>query len=162
MDDADKRALIAALQADIARSVAVLTHAAEDARAAATHEEARPENDKDTRAVEAAYLAGAQADRARELGRAAATLGSLQLRRFAPGEAISSTALVELTHEGKASWYFLSPEGGGTRVTLGDTAVQVISPRSALGRELLGKSEGDEVEVAIQGAMRGYAIGRVR
>src|SRR5271170_3871202 len=86
MADVDKRALVAELRADVARSIAVLTRAAGEARVAATHEEAKPENDKDTRAVEAAYLAGAQADRARDLEHTAASFASLDLHAFRPDD----------------------------------------------------------------------------
>jgi hypothetical protein len=161
MTTVDKQALIAELRADIARSVAVLTRAAAEAREAATHEESRPENDKDTRAVEAAYLAGAQADRARELDRTSAALASLDLLPFAPGAPISSAALVQLDHDGGSTWYFLAPQGGGMRATVGGVTVQVLTPQSALGRELLGKKAGDELEVTIQGKVRAYEIARV-
>jgi hypothetical protein len=161
VDAADKRALIAALCAEIARGIAVLTRAANEAREAATHEDSKPENDKDTRAVEAAYLAGAQADRARDLERTSAALSALAPRGFRPGEAIASSALVELGQEGGARWYFLAPQGGGLRASVGGVEVQVITPQSALGRELLGKSEGDEIEVTVQGKRRAYEILRV-
>jgi hypothetical protein len=161
MADLDKRALIAALRGEIARSVAVLARAAGEAREAATHEESRPENDKDTRAVEAAYLAGAQAERSRELERTSAALGALALRSFGPGDPIASTALIELAHEGATACYFLVPQGGGMRVLAGGVTVQVITPQSALGRELLGKTEGSAVEVTVQGRMRAYEIVRV-
>jgi hypothetical protein len=161
MPTLDKRALIAELRAEIARSVAVLTRAAAEAREAATHEESRPENDKDTRAVEAAYLAGAQADRARELDRTSASLASLDLLPFAPEAPISSSALVQLDHDGASAWYFLAPHGGGMRAAVGGVTVQVLTPQSALGRELLGKRAGDELEVTIQGKVRAYEIVRV-
>jgi hypothetical protein len=157
----DKRALIAELRAEIARSVATLTRAAAEAREAATHEESRPENDKDTRAVEAAYLAGAQADRARELDRTAASFASLDLRAFGPVDAISSAALIEVEHEGAILCYFLAPQGGGMRASVGGVAVQVITPQSALGRELLGKRAGDAVEITVQGRVRAYEILRI-
>jgi hypothetical protein len=161
MPDVDKRALIAELRADIARAVLVLARAADDAREAATHEEAKPENDKDTRAVEAAYLAGAQAGRARDLTRTAASLGALDLRSFGAGEPISSSAIIELSHDGATQHYFLAPEGGGMRAVVGGVSVQVITPQSALGRELLGKTAGSEVEVTVQGRVRAYEIVRV-
>src|SRR5271170_5449401 len=119
MADVDKRALIAELRADVARSVATLTRAAGEAREAATHEQSRPENDKDTRAVEAAYLAGAQAERVRDMVRASAALAALDLRSFGAETPISSSALVELEHEGATSAYFLAPQGGGMRATIG-------------------------------------------
>jgi hypothetical protein len=161
VDAGDKRALIAKLREDIAGNVAVLMRAAHEAREAATHEDAKPENDKDTRAVEAAYLAGAQADRARDLERASASLASLPLQSFGPTTPIASSALVELDQDGQSSWYFLAPQGGGLRATVGGVSVQVITPQSALGRELLGKSQGDDVEVTVQGKLRTYEIVRV-
>ncbi len=161
MADVDKRALITELRAEVARSVAVLSRAAAEAREAATHEEAKPENDKDTRAVEAAYLAGAQADRARELTRTAAALASLDLGTFGPGAVITSSALIEVDLDGVRQHYFLAPQGGGLRAALGGVTVQVITPQSALGRELLGKTEGDTVDVTVQGRARSYEIVRV-
>ena len=158
----DKRALIAGLREDLARTIAVLRHAAEETREAATHEEAKPENDKDTRAVEAAYLAGAQAERVRDLERTSASLASLDLRSFGATDPISSAALIELDADGVTHWYFLAPQGGGLRATVGGVEVQVITPQSALGREILGKQEGDTFEFTVQGKLREYEIVRVR
>ena len=62
-----KKALVATLVEKLDNELANMKRAAKDAREAATHEEAKPENDKDTRALEASYLAGAQAARVREL-----------------------------------------------------------------------------------------------
>ncbi|MFT3776128.1 MAG: GreA/GreB family elongation factor [Minicystis sp.] len=158
----DKRALIEKLREDIARSVSVLTRAANDAREAATHEEAKPENDKDTRAVEAAYLAGAQADRARDLERASAALAALDLKRFGPDDAISAAALIALDQgDDESHWYFLAPQGGGLRAVIEGVEVQVITPQAPLGKELLGKSVGDTVEIRVQGKLRSYEIVQV-
>jgi hypothetical protein len=161
MPGVDKRTLVAELVRDVTRQGAVLARAAGEAREAATHEEARPENDKDTRAVEAAYLAGAQADRARDLGRVAAALSSLPLRAFGPGDAIASSALIALEHDGATQHYLLAPQGGGLRATVDGVTVLVITPGSALGRELLGKTEGDVVEVTVDARTRAYEIVRV-
>lgn len=154
----DKRALIDLLRDEIARTVSVLTRAANEAREAATHEDSKPENDKDTRAVEAAYLAGAQADRARDLERASAALAALDLRAFGPDDVISAGALVELDQGDASALYFLAPQGGGLRATLGGVEVQVVTPQSPLGREILGKSVGDVVEVRVAGKLRSHEI----
>src|SRR5687767_406927 len=63
----DKQALVTALLAKLEAELANMTKAANTAREAATHEEAKPENDKDTRALEASYLAAGQAERVRDL-----------------------------------------------------------------------------------------------
>ncbi|MFS8069704.1 MAG: transcription elongation factor GreAB, partial [Byssovorax sp.] len=92
----DKRALIQELIAVARSEMAVLDRAARAAREAATHEESRPENDKDTRAIEASYLAGAQADRIRDIERVINGLEFLPLRPFAATDPIASAALVEV------------------------------------------------------------------
>ena len=143
----DKRALISELRAAIAREIGVLAAAARDAREAATHEEAKPENDKDTRAIEAAYLAGAQADRARELERMANALEFLALRDHKADDAIGLSAIVELDHDGTRSVYFLAPVGGGMKARVSGTDVQVITPQAPMGQALLGRTVGDVIEV---------------
>lgn len=55
-----KQDLIAALE----RTLELLERAHADAAEGATHEEAKPEDDKDTRALEQSYLARGQAQRA--------------------------------------------------------------------------------------------------
>jgi hypothetical protein len=158
----DKRDLVKQLQAELEREIAVLARAANDARAAATHEENRPENDKDTRAVEAAYLAGAQADRARDLARVMNALEFLPLRAFRPDEPIAAAALLEVDVDGKRFHYFLAPHGGGLRAELDGVAVLVITPQSPMGRALLGKTAGEVVEVRTEGRAREVEIIAVR
>src|SRR5262245_9842536 len=96
----DKRDLIRQLGAELDREIEVLKRAARSAHEAATHEESRPENDKDTRAVEAAYLAGAQADRARDLERIKRELSFLPLRVFRQQDPIAAAALIEVDLDG--------------------------------------------------------------
>ncbi len=140
------------------REIAPVEKAARSAREAATHEESRPENDKDTRAIEASYLAGAQADRVRDVERMINALEFLPLRAFTPTDPIASAALVEVEVEGKRSHYFLAPQGGGLRVAIDGVAVQVITPPSPVGRALLGRVEGEVVEVRAEGGVRDYEI----
>ena len=158
----DKRTLIQELIAVAKREIAVLDRAARSAREAATHEEARPENDKDTRAIEASYLAGAQADRIRDMERVINALEFLPLRAFGQADQIASAALVEVDVDGKRAHYFVAPQGGGLRVTLEGVPVQVITPPSPVGRALLGHIEGEVVEVRAEGGVREYEIVAVR
>lgn len=154
----DKRALIQELIAVARGEVAILDRAARATREAATHEESRPENDKDTRAIEASYLAGAQADRIRDLSRVINALEFLPLRAFVPKDPIASAALVEVDVDGKRSCYFVAPQGGGLRVEIDGVVVQVITPSSPVGRALLGRVEGEVVEVPTEGGVREYEI----
>jgi hypothetical protein len=154
----NKGDLVKRLQAELEGQIAVLERAAQGAREAATHEENRPENDKDTRSVEAAYLAGAQADRVRDLARVVNALGFLTLRSFREDEPIAASALVEVDLDGKRFHYFLAPQGGGLRATLDGVVVQVLTPQSPMGQALLGKTVGEVVEVRAEGRVREYEI----
>jgi transcription elongation GreA/GreB family factor len=148
----ERRVLIQRVRATLQREADAMLAAATSARDAATHEEARPENDKDTRAIEAGYLAGAQAERVRELRDAVAALDAMPCRDAGEGEpvALGSLIRVEANERGATrTWcYLMAPEGGGTRVEWNGESVSVITPASPLGRALLGRRRGDVVEVA--------------
>lgn len=140
-----KAELLASLQA----TLATLERAHADARAGATHEEAKPENDKDTRALEQSYLARGQAMRIEALK---AGLAALSVLALTATDTAQPGALVEAEDDdGAAHCYFLAPEGGGTKLKGG---VQVVTPLSPLGAALSGKRAGDEVELKVAGKTR--------
>jgi transcription elongation GreA/GreB family factor len=122
------------------------------AREAATHDEAKPENDKDTRALEQSYLARGEALRVEELVLALAEVKAMALRPLRPDEPATLGALVTTEEDGVRALLWLAPHGGGTRLAGG--AVQVLTPRSPLGGAILGKGTGDECEVVLAGKRR--------
>jgi transcription elongation GreA/GreB family factor len=129
------------------------------AREAATHEEAKPENDKDTRALEQSYLARGEALRIEELKAGLAEVSTMVLREFREGEPAALGALV-IAEEGSAEVaLWLAPYGGGNRLATG--TVQVVTPKSPLGRAILGKRAGDECEIALAGKTRLLSVVRV-
>jgi transcription elongation GreA/GreB family factor len=155
----DKSKLLTELVARLKSDLDTLERAHRATQEAATHEEAKPENDKDTRALEQSYLARGQAARVDELRAAVADASALVARDFA-GRPAAVGALVVIDEDGKRSALFLAPAGGGTY--LADGAVQVVTPRSPLGHAILGKSDGDEVEVALAGKTRTLEIVSVK
>jgi transcription elongation GreA/GreB family factor len=132
--------LVAQLEAALTAASAV--HAA--TVAGATHAESKPENDKDTRALEQTYLARGQAQRVVELQDALVELAAWMPRRFGGDDAIALGALVTIDEGGDERQLFVAPAGGGNTL---HGAVQVVTPRSPLGQILLGKQAGDEVEL---------------
>jgi hypothetical protein len=137
-----KSIVVAALRAALGSDLEAVSSAANAAHDAATHPEAKPENEKDTRALEAGYLAGAQSARAAQLQRAVSELDQ------APLSAFSLVSLRE-TKAGQTtdSLVLLSPWGGGQKLLLDNVAVAVITPQSPLGQALAGQSAGDVVDV---------------
>lgn len=145
-----KAALLRELEATLATARAAHASAIEGS----THEEARAENDKDTRGLEQSYLARGQAQRVAELEAAVGDVTALALRTFTAQSPIAMSALVTVDEDGDAKQFFIAPAGGGTMID----GVQVVTPNSPLGRALLGKRIDDEVELQLPGAYRTFVI----
>jgi transcription elongation GreA/GreB family factor len=144
----DKPALITALCAQLDAEIARATETATRTREGAVHEEARPENDKDTRALEASYLARGQAQRVVDLQVALNQVKFMELRSFGPEDAIDVSALVQLEADDETRWYLLTTAGGGRKLQLGATQIDVLTPQAPLGRALIGRYVGDEIALA--------------
>jgi transcription elongation GreA/GreB family factor len=142
--DVDKAALRAELLAQLQEAAAAAAAAHQATIAGATHEEARAEDDKDTRALEQQYLARGQAQRVVELEDAVVTVTRWNPRAFAAGDAIALGALVTIDEDGHEKHLLVAPAGGGNTLAGG---VHVVTPRSPLGHALLGKRAGDDVEL---------------
>jgi transcription elongation GreA/GreB family factor len=149
----------AALRAELLQA---LNGALETARAAhaaavagAIDDEARPENDKDTRGLEQSYLARGQAQRVAELEAAVSEVGALAPRAFGERDRVAVGAVVTVEEEGREHRFFVAPHGGGTMLAGG---AQVVTPGSPLGRALLGRRVEDEVEVRLPGKLRSFVI----
>jgi transcription elongation GreA/GreB family factor len=147
-----KRELASILAADLAAR----EHSHKVAREGATHDEAKPENDKDTRALEQSYLARGEARRVEELRAALVDVEALAAVVLGDGERVRLGALVRTEEDGEIASIWLAPHGGGSRLANG--AVQVVTPGSPLGRALLGKRTADECEVVLAGRTRRLTI----
>ncbi|MDQ3033922.1 MAG: GreA/GreB family elongation factor [Myxococcota bacterium] len=154
----DKGAVRDALIAVMQSALAAIAHSAKDAAAGATHAENRSEGSKDMRATEQSYIARGQAMRAEELAEQIQRLAGVELRSFGARDAIAPAALVRVMVDGAPRVFFVVPWGGGHDLEVGGTKVMVITPASPVGRALVGRSVGDEFELAVKGAMREWEI----
>jgi transcription elongation GreA/GreB family factor len=150
-----KQVLKAELLERLGADLDTLARAHRATREGATHEEAKPENDKDTRALELSYLARGQATRIEELRTSIAAVNAMALRDFA-GQPAALGALVLVEENGEASALLLGPGGGGARLAGG--TVQVVTTQSPLGRALLGVRAGEEVEIVLAGKTRAVRV----
>lgn len=141
---ASKAALRTELVAQLEEALAAASAAHAATVAGATHAESKPENDKDTRALELTYLARGQAQRVVELQAALIELASWSPRSFGDDDGIALGAMVTIDEDGVEKRLFMAPAGGGNQLAGG---VQVVTPQSPLGVALAGKFAGDEVEV---------------
>lgn len=154
----DKRVLLDDLIAQADAEAATLLRAARATHEGATHPEAKPENDKDTRSVEAAYLVTGQAARVRELSRTTQLLRALQVRAFAEDAPIAVGAIVRLESDGGTLTCLVCSAGGGMRSKACGEVVSVVTPESPLGQALLEKTAGDEIELVAGKGKRVYEI----
>lgn len=85
----------------------------------------------------------------------------LLLPRFNPGDPIAAGALVEMELEGSdapRSLAFLVPTSGGLITSLDQRAVQVVTDQSPIGSALLGRTQGEVIDVEIRGGVRRYRL----
>lgn len=149
--EALRAALLARLEADLATARA----AHEAAIEGATHEEARAENDKDTRGLEQSYLARGLAQRVAELEAAVAAVPTMTVAT--PGR-VAIGAVVSVEEDGSERRFFLAAHGGGI-VLPGD--ITVITPTSPIGCALLGRGVDDECEAIAAGKRRTLVVVRI-
>jgi len=141
----------------------IAQRAAQTAYETATHEENIAENKYDTLGLEASYLAAGQARRVEEIKQALTLYQNMQLRAYDDQRGIEVGALLGLVDENdRQQWLFLAPDGAGLKVDVVGQPVTVITPRSPLGKSLLGKFEGDEVEILVGGARQQFAVTEVK
>jgi len=140
----------------------IAQRAAQTAYETATHEENIAENKYDTLGLEASYLAAGQARRVEEIKQALMLCQNMQLRAYDDQHGIEVGALLGLVDENdRQQWLFLAPDGAGLKVDVVGQPVTVITPRSPLGKSLLGKFEGDEVEILVGSARQQFAVTEV-
>lgn len=143
-----KRELLDQLEAQLAAARA--SHAA--ATEGAISDEARPENDKDTRGLEQSYLARGYAQRVAELESA---LTAVTVMTVAKSPRVSIGALVTIEENDLERVLYIAAHGGGLVIA---GSVTVVTPTSPMGRALLGKSADDECELVAGGVTRPLVI----
>ncbi|HEY8279646.1 MAG TPA: transcription elongation factor GreAB [Bdellovibrionota bacterium] len=139
----DKQSLLQNVISQLEGELAKARSAAMASHEAATAEENRPENQFDTRALEASFLARGQAARVAELEHSIKVLRELPMKAFGKSEPIQAGALVTLDCDGTELMHFVLPAGAGLQASAGSKRIPVVTANSPLGAELLGKIVGD-------------------
>ena len=156
----NKRSVYEKIVIQLAAELKLLTQAALATHAEATDEENKAEDKYDTRGLEASYLAIGQSKQAEETALALQQFESLVLRDFVAGEPASLGALVVLEGREK-NHYFIGPRAGGTEIEHDGCEVMVITPQSPLGRQLVGKMQGDTLQLDLGGKRSEFRVARV-
>lgn len=141
-----KDTVISNLLRQMEEKIAITRSALSETSENANGDETKSEGKYDTRAIEAAYLAEAQAAQLAIAEEALANLKRFKPRHFEMTEEIEAGALVEVDQEGEICFYLLAPTGGGLMTEYLGCDVTVITPDSRLYQELTGKKMGDDLE----------------
>ncbi len=158
----DKARLLQSIIAALEAELTLITRAAQSAREEAIDEESRPENQYDMHSQEAAYLAEGQARLAGEIRDHLDHYRALDPSALHARQSIALGALVTLQPlSGPSRRYFLGPRAGGMEVLDRDGPVLLITPASPLGRQLLGRKVGDQVELPGKGVATRLRISQV-
>ena len=131
--------VISLMEEELARARAAYNSTNE----AATADENRPENQFDTRALEASFLARGQAARIAEVEHGIKVLKDLPMKEFTSETPVQGGALVTVECDGQQQRHFVLPVGAGLSVSDGKEKISVVTYSSPLGAALLGKTEGD-------------------
>jgi len=152
-----KSEILALIIGQLRRDLASLEQAVAIARDTATHSDCLGSSKYETMGLEASYLAQGQGTRLLEIERGLEYYKRLTLPE--PSSVVRLSSLVVLDDdEGNRQLLWLASEAGGLNVQYNDTTVTVITPRSPLGRSLIGKAVGDEFEINISGTTRSYEL----
>lgn len=154
----NKQKLIEHICIQLEKDLQALIDAARATYEAATHEENKPENEYDTRGLEASYLAGAQAKRVAEIEETLMFYKHAEIKSFSEKDVISATALVKVNLNSKSSYVLIMPKGGGQITNFEGQSILVITPSSPLGEALIGLKVGDFASVETGSQVREYEI----
>ena len=139
----NKSEIIAQFLTKMEDEIKLLSQNLKDIQAETTHEESKPENEYDTRAIESGYLAKAQSIRLLDAKDALAAFKSVEIKKFTEASPISTSALIQVDYEGKKLWFLYMPAGGGYSIQYQGIKIQVVTSKSPLGDALLGLKLGD-------------------
>ena len=125
--------------------------AAGEAHATASHGENKPENQYDTLALEAAYLAHGQSERILQLQQTRINLSRWVAPTFNEDDSVRMGACVVLLSEtDEERQIFIAPLGG-RELDFEGQKILVVNQEAPVTRRLIGLSVGDEVELTLGG-----------
>ena len=153
----DKQKILRAFISQFDEERNKLIQSAKAAHEAATHEESKAEDQHDTFAIEASYLAAGQSARILDLESTVAEyLGYLE--RGSARQNIAHGALVELKSGQRLIYSLITERGGGTQVQVDGKLISTVTFQSPLGEALINAVPGDEIVVDTKTGSRDYLV----
>ena len=156
----DKQLLISLIKEKLQADVTIAAQAVETARDTATHKDCLGSSKYETMGTEASYLAKGQGERLLELERALAYFKQSNPQQASIAEMLS---LITLEDDlGKQRLLFLAADAGGLAVEYQNKTITILTPKSPLGRKLMGKTEGETFELNNAGTLKSYEVRNIQ
>ena len=164
-----KKELLKQLLNHLQQEIDATLSAVNEAHALASHEQSKPENQYDTLALEAAYLAHGQSERIAELQRQVILLNHFEFVNYNEDSRLALGALVRVENEdGDEQWLWLLPVAGGillkakvSKIQKGEYEslnIRTITPEAPLAKKILGRYVGDEVTLSLGHTKKQFEI----
>lgn len=141
-----KAALLSRLDDDIEAALA----ASRSAQETASHEDNKPENQYDTLALEAAYLAHGQSERILRLQKERISLAKWPMPEKSEPLVRNGSLVKLISEDDETRWLFITPVGGYQLLAEG-REILVISQQTPLAKKLMGKEEGEALDLTFNG-----------
>lgn len=141
-----KAALLSRLDDDIEAALA----SSRSAQETASHEDNKPENQYDTLALEAAYLAHGQSERILRLQKERISLAKWPMPEKGEPVVRNGSLLKLISEDDETRWLFITPVGGYQLLAEGQK-ILVISQQTPLAKKLMGKEEGEALDLTFNG-----------
>ncbi|MCG3863489.1 MULTISPECIES: GreA/GreB family elongation factor [unclassified Photobacterium] len=155
----NKQTLLDAIQVRLQQTLQAATEAALRAYNTATDDENVAENQYDTLALEASYLAHGQAQRVEECKADVTAYQILQANLPQSFETVLLGHIVTLADENdNMRFVFLGPSAGGLVLTVDNNTVTIVTPTSPFGDALIGREIGEEIDVHIGNKVIWYEV----
>lgn len=117
-----------------------------DSSEGANGDETKSEGKYDTRAIEASYLAEAQAEQLALAEESLSTFRNFHPPTYHINDKAGLGALVEVDQDGEINFYLLAPTGGGAITNHLGCEATIITPNSLLYQNIIGKKLGDQLK----------------
>ena len=155
----NKKSLLSQLQSQVQEEINATLGAVNEAHALASHEQSKPENQYDTLALEAAYLAHGQSERIVELQKQIIALNHFELKDFTSEHQIALGALVCIEETNKPKqWLWLLPVAGGELLETETIKLRTITAQAPLAKKLIGQYVGEKIELVMGNESKQFEI----
>lgn len=154
----DKQALKETLLESIDEEIKAATAASTSAQEAASHEDNQPENQYDTLALEAAYLAHGQSERILKLQESRIALEKWHCPNLQSDDSIRLGAYVQLVSENDVEDYVFLSIIGGRHIEFDGKKITLVSMETPLAKALAGCYEGDELTLTLGGQHQRWEV----